>query len=605
MSFQQQNLLPSLPVPELDETLVAYYKSAEPFLTEDQKKATKRAIDKFRSSKHVKDAQFALNRRANEQRNWLEEWWYDVYLDIREPIIPYLSIGSIHPRAKPMPEGFQVKRAAEVVHYLMKIWLQMRREQYPITKSRGAVWDMNQYYVLFNSNRTPQKQKDVLRRHFRLESEGPCPSHVTVICAGHLWALATLDAQGEVLSSNALYQQLKKIEKTSRSKPNPHPITCLTADNRDSWATLRAHIMKMSGENAKNMLNVEESAFCLCLTDKDWGKGDADDQLLHYSLGGDCSEYWADKTFCTQIHKDSRMTGQSDHSNTDAIAPLEAFNIATKQIKQVDWTPKDVPHPEPCHLEFEIDDQVKKAVDRVRKEFQKRSANLEVRKVESEAYGNELYRALKIYGDTIVQMALQLAFYNTHNKLAPAYETASTRKFFHARTETVRACTSEIKELVEDIIKRQNPVTDAQKTLFTKAYNTHNHLMAKACDFKGVDRHLLGIRKTIETFGKGCSPKLDTPELYLDDAWKLSGGDGNFQLSTSFVGYEEGGAFGYVAAMLTDGYGVFYKMNKDSITLVTTSYSNSKFTKLKLFGENLRWAFKKLQEFFPEQKARI
>ncbi|CAI4221954.1 unnamed protein product, partial [Auanema sp. JU1783] len=60
------------------------------------------------------------------------------------------------------------------------------------------------------------------------------------------------------------------------------------------------------------------------------------------------------------------------------------------------------------------------------------------------SYGNGFLRNNKLYTDTIVQLALQLAFLKTHGSFAPIYETASTRKFFHGRTETVRGCTVEM-----------------------------------------------------------------------------------------------------------------------------------------------------------------
>ncbi|KAK0390307.1 hypothetical protein QR680_019293 [Steinernema hermaphroditum] len=605
MTFQQQNSLPSLPVPELDETLRAYYKSVEIYLDEDQKKATKRAIAHFRSSKHINDAHLALKRRALEQRNWLEEWWYDAYLEIREPIVPFLSIGAIHPRANAMPHGFQLLRAAEVIHQMAIIWLSLRRGSYPVTKSRGVVWDMNQYYVLFNSNRTPQRRKDVLRRPFRLESEGPCPSHVTVICAGHLWAVETLNEHGALLSPDAIYHQLAKVYKISHEKPNEYPLPSMTAANRDIWAEIRSHVMGISEKNAQNMLKVEEGTFCLSLTDRVWGEGDVDNQLLHYCIAGDSSASWSDKTFSIHVHKDARMTSQSDHSNTDAIAPLDIMNTTTKNLKKSEWIPKNVDVPEPQHLTFEIDDKVKQAITEAQQNFKRAADTIKVGKVYMKSYGNNHFRSLKVYGDTVIQMALQLAFRKTHGRIAPAYETASTRKFFHGRTETVRACTPELKDLVEDIVAKNSSVSKRQRILFKRAYDAHNTLMSNAMEQKGVDRHLLGIRKTIESFGKGCSLKLDLPHLYTDAAWKLSGGDGNFKLSTSFVGYDENGAFGYVAAMLLDGYGVFYKINKQSINLVVTSYHQSKFTDLEKFSENLRWTFDRYEPLLPRPSARI
>lgn len=52
----------------------------------------------------------------------------------------------------------------------------------------------------------------------------------------------------------------------------------------------------------------------------------------------------------------------------------------------------------------------------------------------------------------------------------------------------------------------------------------------------GVDRHLYGIRKTLQLLNSGgkCQPKLPLPSIYTDEAWKKSGGDGNFLLSTRY-----------------------------------------------------------------------
>lgn len=71
----------------------------------------------------------------------------------------------------------------------------------------------------------------------------------------------------------------------------------------------------------------------------------------------------------------------------------------------------------------------------------------------------------------------------------------------------------------------------------------------------------MGLRKTAEELSKGCSPKIAEPAIYHDSAWKKSGGDGSFILSTSFLGYDSEGSYGFVVAMCKDGYGTFYKIN--------------------------------------------
>ncbi|VDO88815.1 unnamed protein product [Heligmosomoides polygyrus] len=147
---------------------------------------------------------------------------------------------------------------------------------------------------------------------------------------------------------------------------------------------------------------------------------------------------------------------------------------------------------------------------------------------------------------------------------APIYETASTRKFFHGRTETVRGRTQ---EMLKRFLYPKDVQTEEQKRLFMAAYEVHNKLMDDATNGNGIDRHFYGLRKTLEMHQKGCSPKINAPAIFTDEAWKLSGGDGNFLLSTSFVGYmgenDEVGGYGYVTAMRPDGYGAFYRIGRN------------------------------------------
>ncbi|VDM52088.1 unnamed protein product [Angiostrongylus costaricensis] len=218
--------------------------------------------------------------------------------------------------------------------------------------------------------------------------------------------------------------------------------------------------------------------------------------------------------------------------------------------------------------------------------------------VRFEGYGNDLARKLNLYMDTVVQIALQLAFLRTHGSFAPIYETASTRKFYHGRTETVRGCTHEMVAFGQAIIDGQSK--EEQQQLFFAAYEAHNKLMDDCMDGRGIDRHLYGLRKTLENFRIRGSLNIETPEIFTDEAWKVSGGDGNYLLSTSFSGYmadDEVGFYGFVTAMRPDGYGTFYRIGRNSVQLVITDWCQSK-SNLSAYGENIKWSLTKLGSLF-------
>ncbi|MFH4979499.1 hypothetical protein AB6A40_006208, partial [Gnathostoma spinigerum] len=212
-----------------------------------------------------------------------------------------------------------------------------------------------------------------------------------------------------------------------------------------------------------------------------------------------------------------------------------------------------------------------------------------------------------IYGDTVVQMALQLAFYRTHHRLAPAYETASTRRFYLGRTETVRSCTMPLRKLVEEIVLSVDSGQDGDsnrveslKSMFSDAYHFHNQVMSEAKNGFGCDRHLLGLKKAFDLLRDNASSMNGVlTHLFTDPGWKRSGGDGNFLLSTSFLGYESGGFYGYVCPMSIDGYSTFYRILPNEIVVTMAAFRASSESDIKLFGENLVWALKTIALFFP------
>ena len=65
-------------------------------------------------------------------------------------------------------------------------------------------------------------------------------------------------------------------------------------------------------------------------------------------------------------------------------------------------------------------------------------------------YGSDfIKKRAKVSPDAYVQICLQLAYYRINKKLAPTYETASTRKYLHGRTETCRSLSLELAEFVK------------------------------------------------------------------------------------------------------------------------------------------------------------
>uniref|UniRef100_A0A183VFG2 Carn_acyltransf domain-containing protein n=1 Tax=Toxocara canis TaxID=6265 RepID=A0A183VFG2_TOXCA len=238
--------------------------------------------------KHLKarhETEYAeLVEALSHRKQPLEQWWYDAYNEIRSPLAPFLSLASVNQRFAPA-EGTQLCRAAEFLHHAVRYWLSIRRrlsgglydffkrlrEQIPITKSRGTVWDMHQYYNMFNAARIPARPKDVIRRFFCTEKEGASSSEVLVLCRGNIWIIETMP-NNEVLSPDIFLHQLTFIDHQSkRCRSSPIPLTTL---QRDKWA-----------------------------------------DVISYGLVGCADAQWVDKSMNFFFHKDGRMGTQAEVSN--------------------------------------------------------------------------------------------------------------------------------------------------------------------------------------------------------------------------------------------------------------------------------------------------
>lgn len=200
-------------------------------------------------------------------------------------------------------------------------------------------------------------------------------------------------------------------------------------------------------------------------------------------------------------------------------------------------------------LVFNVPQELKAAIPEARKALLATAEDLNMNYYKFSLFGKEKLKAVGIHPDAFMQVMLQVAIYKTHGKSLATYETATTRQFYHGRTETVRSATSESMQLAKALTETDLDPKKIQQAL-KAAVVKHLKLMEICKSAKGCDRHLFGLKIAALENGE----KL--PQLFLDPSFKLSGGDGNFAVSTSLCGYSN--ITGACGPMIQDGYGVFY-----------------------------------------------
>uniref|UniRef100_A0A3Q2C7U0 Peroxisomal carnitine O-octanoyltransferase n=1 Tax=Cyprinodon variegatus TaxID=28743 RepID=A0A3Q2C7U0_CYPVA len=547
-TFQYQNSLPPLPVPSLQGSLSKYLDAVRPFATKKEFKATVNTVRKF-SEGVGRELHQKLLQRAKEKRNWLEEWWLDTaYLEVRIPSQLNVNFGGPGPYLEhfwPPAEGISLQRTSIITWHTLQYWDLLRTERLAPQKAGKTPLDMDQFRMLYSTCKVPGVKKDTIHNYFKTVSEGPCPSHLVVMCRGRIF---TFDAlfDGHILTPPELLRQLSFVKKRCEGEPEGDGVGALTSDERTRWAKAREHLVSIDPHNKTILETIQSSLFVISLDEsKPYSRPENYTNLTAAALTGDPTIRWGDKSYNSIAFSDGTFGSTCDHAPYDAMVLISMCWYLDQQIRATEgqWkgsdTIRQIPFPE--ELLFTLDEKAYSDIHHAKQQYLE--SDLQIVCYAFTAFGKLAIKQRKLHPDTFIQLAMQLAYYKLHKKPGSCYETATTRRFYHGRTETMRPCTQE-------------------------AVNWCKAMMDPACEVKlnSFDRHLLGLYLIAKEDGR------PTPELFSDPLYSRSGGGGNFVLSSSLVGYTT--IMGAVAPMVHHGYGFFYRIRDDRIVISVTAWKS-------------------------------
>ncbi|XP_046356169.2 peroxisomal carnitine O-octanoyltransferase-like isoform X1 [Haliotis rufescens] len=590
-TFQYTDELPSLPIPPLKQTLDKYLESTKPFVTDEEYGETERIVREFEAGLG-KELHLKLSEKAKYKRNWLEKWWEDyAYLEWRMPSALLVNMAGPGPYMRdiwPAKDGTQLERTALLLHYMVKFWQILRQEKLrPQKDGQGKPLCMFQFHRVYNTCKIPGLTMDKIQYYFQTETEGPAPSNVIVTCRGHYFTLECLDSEGEVKTQPEFLHHLKAIREKCDQMPRGQAIGNLTTDDRTEWAKMRSRLIARHPKNYENLEKIQQSIFLLDLTDE--SPSDAS-ELAWRGLGGNADNKFFDKSLNISAHKNGLFCSNCDHAPFDAMVLVVSTYYVHVKMQEVDgkWqgstAVRQLPPPE--ELTFDLDDVLQQRIKFTRDAFKELCATVEVKTGLFTDYGKQYLKSVKVHPDAHVQMALQLTYFRKYRKPAPTYETATTRRFYHARTETMRSCTVEAVDWCKSMLDAR---VSSQKRLqlFLRAVSRHQQLMTESQDMNGCDRHLFGLYLTAKEEG------LPMPDIFTDATFFKSGGGGNYVLSTSSIGYTS--VYGGVSPMCRNGYGCFYRMDSDEIGTFISSWVEDEETSAKEFTVEFHQTLRDMQ----------
>eukprot|EP01097_Dermamoeba_algensis_P004438 TRINITY_DN2897_c0_g1_i1.p1 TRINITY_DN2897_c0_g1~~TRINITY_DN2897_c0_g1_i1.p1 ORF type:complete len:476 (+),score=109.13 TRINITY_DN2897_c0_g1_i1:454-1881(+) len=434
-----------------------------------------------------------------------------------------------------------------------------REELQPQFLGRSIPLDMDQFHRIFGVARLAERGQDRLTvfkdsRHF------------VILAKNHFFSFDCYHPNGALLSIYEFECQLDRVLRHAEKLGTGVAVGTLTAQNRDIWVEMKESISQWSPENKKNFDIIDSAIGIACLDDS---SPHTDDELIETAFHNyNASNRYLDKSSVI-VTKNARLPMNGEHSPYEATQPGTIHEVALSRttLKQyydyygeASLIPKDFSNlPEPTHLKWTLNKEHIAAVNEALEHARRLASSVSVTYLPYFQYGSDFLKKVRLTPDAYVQMAIQLAYWRVHQKPMATYETASTRQFYHGRTETCRTLSVDSLAFTKGMFN-QSLKKSEKFSLLKKAVESHVDYMKAALSGKGCDRHFLGLSQMVQS-GE------DMPEIFFDSGFLKSS---HFGISTSNISPSNNylGGFGPVKE---DGYGCCYVIGPNFIKLTVSS----------------------------------
>lgn len=209
-------------------------------------------------------------------------------------------------------------------------------------------------------------------------------------------------------------------------------------------------------------------------------------------------------------------------------------------------------------LEFKLTDSLKSKISDAQKKHVSANSDLDFATMEFEGLNRDLIKKTKLSPDSVMQLAIQMAFYSLYKEFVPTYESCSTAAFLKGRTECMRSATSATRAATLAILEENRKDV---RQLLTDCSTQHFQLVKEASMGQGYDRHLLGLKITAQRLSQ------PTPDFFQDPGYTRMG---HFVLSTSTLSTDTI-VFGGFGPVVQDGFGIGYNVVPNKLGAVISS----------------------------------
>jgi carnitine O-acetyltransferase len=574
--YQNQDKLPHLPVPSLEDTIALFLPTAMPLArNEQERQSLHEACQSFVSQAQCLQDRLLRRRDDCSQMwsSWLQLWWNQLgYLQERGSNalhVSYFFQLADDPDVDPNDPTGALQRSAALLHSTVsyaQAMLQGSRPGETTGKDKTPLCS-SQFKYLFAASRLPRPSQDEYRL-YRVTS----PEHYYAVVAyrQQYYCLPLVSpTDGRVYSRMTLYQALQSLVAHAPSYDPRPQLGWMTATNRTAWSQMHGLFQQESA--LQSDLELLQGALVMLCLDLDAPKPTETEHALRLWHGNYMfsANRWYDKSLQLIVNSQGQLGYVGEHSMADGMPAVGYCQhlISRGSVKQVDddmeeSTDTAIPVIKPLFtrntwntVPASLLQALDNGISAARLDVCHRIDQHELCVQHYRAYGSQEIKAAGCSPDAWVQMAMQLASYRVFGELVGTYESTHTRKFLHGRTETTRTVSPHALAFVQAMSDPSCSAEDCRKLLHMST-DSHVQYTRKALNGRGVDRHFFGLSMLMK-------PGEPVPDLFHHPVYQRSK---RWRLSTSTLPDTAPG-FGNVE---DDGVGIGYEIRRSDIVFSVT-----------------------------------
>ncbi|XP_059181798.1 carnitine O-acetyltransferase-like isoform X2 [Centropristis striata] len=561
--------LPKMPVPPLQRACEVYLSCLETIVEEDELKRSKELVEEFQKAGGVGERlQRGLEEFAENTENWFTEQWEEhLFLADRHPQILHAGCGIVFPRMHFINKEEQIRHAAELISVALELKTLIDNDKLPVEHMKGRPMCMDQFKRLWSSCRVPAPMMDTLEVY----SKNPDPpKHITVAHNCQFFMLDVYNSDGTPLTADQLYVQLQKIC-ISSPQTNTEPVGILTTENRDLWSKTYSNLMQ-DETNKESLQAIKSSLFTVCL---DQATPEVSEDMYHSSAvlhgihgGGsqlNSGNRWFDKSMQLYVGAKGTCGMTFPFAAVDGMVVVATGDFIAEYLKRekpdVVQSPME-PLPEPQKLQFNLTPEIKEDIEEAKQHLDTLTQEVFFKSTVFKHYGKDALHALKVDHTSYIQMAFQLAYYRTYQRVCVTVQPASLRYYHRGRLNVV-------------------PCNTAASTAFTKAFDDPNKQISEKMDLleKAIQTNRTNIHMAVNSqylFGhmpilmfRALKEEAPLCDVFTDPNFMKTY---NIQLVPSNISSRTDGFLQFHAPSEPGVFEILYDIQKDHLKMTVTNY---------------------------------